>query len=68
MQKLKSVNEKISVVVFDIVDEALYPAVKEAVYNVVWGVVYVNIRCSVVWVMRDAVTEGVWNETMGDTR
>jgi hypothetical protein len=62
MQKLKGVNEKISMAVFDIVDEALYPAVKEAVNNVVWDVVYVNIRYSVVWVMKDAVTEGVWRE------
>jgi hypothetical protein len=54
--------------VWDAVDEVLNMAVGKEVYHKVWDDVFTTIRQPVIHAIKDALDEGMWNETMGDTR
>jgi hypothetical protein len=68
MNATNAVNEKVSTTVWDAVDEAITPIVGKDAYQKVWEVVHMPIRSPVIHAIRYAIDEGMWNETMGDTR
>jgi hypothetical protein len=68
MSATNAVNEKISITVWDAVDGAITPIVGKEVYHKVWDEVYATIRQPVIHAIKDALDEGLWDETMGDTR
>ena len=68
MSATNAVNRKISMTVWDAVDEVLNMAVGKEVYHKVWDDVFTTIRQPVIHAIKDALDEGMWNETMGNTR
>jgi len=68
MSATNAVNRKISMTVWDAVDEAITPIVGKDAYQKVWDEVFTTIRQPVIHAIKDALDEGMWNETMGNTR